>query len=105
MKLSNDFDARRLRPREPRRWRTRFGMFFGLLLIALGILLTLAGAASLLGGRQSIDSMTLDSEAAIISLLLGLGLFWTGLLIRRRVRRRLHGQSGLSLSPHLGKKR
>lgn len=104
MKLTDNFDARRLRPREPRRWRSRFGMFLALLLITLGALLTLAGAAALFGVNQ-FDSMTLDPEMTIASLLLGLILFWIGLLIRRRIRRRLYGPSGISLSPRLGKKR
>ena len=104
MKLTDNFDARRLRPREPRRWRSRFGMFLALLLITLGALLTLAGAAALLGINQ-LDGMTLDSEMAIASLLLGSVLLWVGLFIRRRIRRRLYGPSGISLLPRLGKKR
>lgn len=105
MKLTDNFDARRLRPRQPRRWRSRFGMFLALLLIILGVLLTLAGAASLLGINQVLGDMTLDPEMAIASLLLGSVLLWVGLFIRRRIRRRLYGPSGISLSPRLGKKR
>lgn len=104
MKLTDNFDARRLRPREPRRWRSRFGMLLALLLIIFGALLTLAGAASLLGIKQ-FDGMMLEAEMAIASLLLGLFLLWIGLLIRRGIRRRLYGPSGISLSPRLGKKR
>lgn len=105
MKLTDNFDARRLRPREPRRWRSRFGMFLALLLILLGTLLTLAGAASLLGINPAPGGIMFDPEMAIVSLLLGLILLWVGLLIRRRIRRRLYGPSGISLSPRLGKKR
>lgn len=104
MKLTDNFDARRLRPREPRRWRSRFGILLALLLIIFGALLTLAGAASLLGIKQ-FDGMMLEAEMAIASLLLGLFLLWIGLLIRRGIRRRLYGPSGISLSPRLGKKR
>ncbi|CDZ93925.1 MULTISPECIES: hypothetical protein [Pseudomonadaceae] len=104
MKLTDNFDARRLRPREPRRWRSRFGMLLALLLIIFGALLTLAGAASLLGIKQ-FDGMMLEAEMAIASLLLGLFLLWIGLFIRRGIRRRLYGPSGISLSPRLGKKR
>jgi hypothetical protein len=104
MKLTDNFDARRLRPREPRRWRSRFGMLLALLLIIFGALLTLTGAASLLGIKQ-FDGMMLEAEMAIASLLLGLFLLWIGLFIRRGIRRRLYGPSGISLSPRLGKKR
>ena len=104
MNLTDNFDARRLRPREPRRWRSRFGKLLALLLIIFGALLTLAGAASLLGIKQ-FDGMMLEAEMAIASLLLGLFLLWIGLFIRRGIRRRLYGPSGISLSPRLGKKR
>lgn len=104
MKLTDNFDARRLRPREPRRWRSRFGILLALLLIIFGALLTLVGAASLLGIKQ-FDGMMLEAEMAIASLLLGLFLLWIGLFIRRGIRRRLYGPSGISLSPRLGKKR
>src|SRR5690606_777433 len=104
MKLTDNFDARRLRSREPRRWRSRFGILLALLLIIFGALLTLAGAASLLGIKQ-FDGMMLEAEMAIASLLLGLFLLWIGLFIRRGIRRRLYGPSGISLSPRLGKKR
>ena len=42
MKLSDDFDARRLRPRQPRSWRLRIGAALGALLAAFGILLAMA---------------------------------------------------------------
>lgn len=105
MKLTDNFDARRLRPREPRRWRSRFGMFLALLLIVLGFLLTLTGGASLSGFEQLPASMALDHETATVSLLLGLVLLWAGLLLRRGIRRRLYGPTGISLSPRLGRKR
>ncbi|MBA1265116.1 hypothetical protein ACYCFK_15810 [Stutzerimonas stutzeri] len=105
MKLTDSFDARRLRPREPRRWRSRIGMLLGLLLIILGMLLALAGAASLLGNNDTLGSLTLDPETAIASLLPGLVMLWIGLLVRRRVRRRLYGPGSISLSPRLGRKR
>ena len=105
MKLTDTFDARRLRPREPRRWRSRFGMFLALLLALIGILLTLAGVASLLGVGQLSDVMTPAPAVAITSLMLGLLFLWVGLLVRRLIRRRLYGPSGISLSPRLGRKR
>lgn len=105
MKLTDNFDARRLRPREPRRWRLRFGLLLALSLIIIGVVLALAGGASLWDFEQLPASLALDHETAIVSLLLGLLLFWAGLLLRRRIRRRLYGPSGISLSPRLGRKR
>lgn len=105
MKRTDGFDARRLRPRERRSWGSRFGALLGLLLILLGAILTVFGATSLLTSSEALASMALDREAAVISLTLGLILLMTGLLIRRRVRRRSREPSGLSLSPGLRKKR
>lgn len=104
MKLT-DFDARRLRPREPRKWRSRFGMTLALLLITVGTLLALIGTASLFGIQKITGSMAFDQETATASLLLGLLLLAVGLYICSRVRRHGHGPSGIRLSPRLGKKR
>jgi len=105
MKRTDGFDARRLRPRERRSWGSRFGAILGLLLILVGVLLTASGAASLFSGNEAFTSMAFDREAAVTLLALGLVLLLIGALIRRRVRRRLHEPSGLSLSPGLRKKR
>jgi nitrate reductase gamma subunit len=105
MKRTDGFDARRLRPRERRSWRSRFGAFLGLLLILVGALMAAFGAASLLSGNEAFASMALDREAAVTLLALGLILLLIGALIRRRVRRRSREPSGLSLSPGLRKKR
>lgn len=105
MKLTDNFDARRLRPREPRRWRSRFGLFLALLLIIFGVALALVGGASLAALEQLPADLRFDHETAIVSLLLGLALFWAGLLLRRRIRRRLYGPTGISLSPRLRRKR
>lgn len=105
MKRTDGFDARRLRSREQRSWRSRFGAFFGLLLIIFGMILTASGTASLFSSNEALGSIALDHEAAVTSLTLGLILLIIGLLIRRRARRRLNGPSGLSLSPRLRKRR
>ena len=39
MKRTDGFDARRLRPRQPRSWGSRLASAFGMLLILAGILL------------------------------------------------------------------
>jgi len=105
MKRSDGFDARRLRPRQQRSWGARLGSALGLLLILFGILLGGAGAAALFGPQEAITRMALDREAAVTLLVVGLVLWLLGLLIRRRVRRRLREPGGLSLSPRLKNKR
>jgi hypothetical protein len=49
MKLSDGFDARRLRPKGQSNWRFRIGAAFAALLAMSGVLLAMAGIASLLG--------------------------------------------------------
>ena len=100
MKLSDDgFDARRLRPRGPGCWRWRFLGALAALSAAFGVLLIMAGAATLLGRPPALAAITL--------LLFGLFLLWGGINVWRRCRRRMRRQHGneLSLSPQLLKKR
>jgi len=104
MKLSDDFDARRLRPRQPKHWRLRIGAGLGALLAAFGILLSMAGVASLAGRAPVLGTLN-DSTGEAIVLLLGLFLLWAGIAFWRRCRRRLRRPSDLSLSPSLMKKR
>lgn len=105
MKRTNGFDARRLRPREQRSVSSRLGSGFGLMLLLLGLSLAFVGAASLLSSHQALAALAVTREVAFVFLALGLVFAWAGLEIRRRVRRRLHAPSGLSLSPRLMKKR
>lgn len=105
MKLSDDFDARRLRPRQPRNWRLRIGAGLGALLAAFGILLSMAGTASLAGRAPVLGTLNDSIGEAIALLLLGLFLLWLGIVFWRRCRRRLRRPSDLSLSPSLMKKR
>ncbi|ARS48627.1 MULTISPECIES: hypothetical protein [Pseudomonadaceae] len=105
MKLSDDFDARRLRPRQPKSWRLRVGAGLGALLATLGILLAMAGVASLVGRAPALGGLNDSTGEAIALLLLGLFLLWAGIAFWRRCRRRLRRPSDLSLSPHLMKKR
>lgn len=106
MKHSDGFDARRLRPRGPASWRWRFLAALAALFASLGVLLFLAGSASLLGRPPALGPLN-DSLGAAISLLLGLFLLWGGISVWRRCRRRLSRRTGdaLSLSPRLLKKR
>lgn len=105
MKLSDDFDARRLRPRQPRSWRLRIGAILGALFAAFGILLAMAGAASLAGRAPTLGALNDSPGEAILVLALGLLLLWAGIAFWRRCRRRLRQPGGLDLSPHLMKKR
>ena len=58
MKLKGSFDAKRLRPREPRNWGARLAAGLSALLATLGILLAMAGFAGLLGNYAALDEKT-----------------------------------------------
>lgn len=106
MKSPAGFDARRLRPSRPRSRRWRFGAALSALSATLGILLAMAGAATLLGRPPDLGGLNDSVESAIFLLILGLLLLWGSILAWRFCRRRLRRPSeGLSLSPHLMKKR
>ncbi|WP_137817789.1 MULTISPECIES: hypothetical protein [unclassified Pseudomonas] len=105
MKISGGFDARRLRQRGPSSWRWRLGAGLSALFAALGVLLAMAGAATLLGRPPALGSLNATPSAAGIWLVVGLLLLWVGVIAWRRCRRRLRRPSDLSLAPHLLKKR
>lgn len=107
MKQSTGFDARRLRPRGPASWRWRFLAALAALFAGLGVLLLLAGSATLLGRPPALGPLNDSLGAAISLLLFGLFLLWGGVSVWRRCRRRLSRRTGnaLSLSPRLLKKR
>ncbi|KFF34930.1 hypothetical protein G039_0314800 [Pseudomonas aeruginosa VRFPA01] len=95
MKLSDSFDARRLRPRRPRVWRWR----------PIGVLLALAGASALIGRQPAVGMMHIEPGAGGVLLALGLLSLWLGVFFWRFSRRRGRRNSDLSLSPSLMKKR
>lgn len=105
MKSSDGFDARRLRPREPKGWGLRLGVAIGLLLALGGLALAVAGGAALAGKGLALGLLQTGREAAILLLVLGVALVFTGLATWRRCRRRMRRPSELSLSPHLLRKR
>ncbi len=107
MKLSDGFDARRLRPSGPGGLRWRLGAVLAALLTCLGVLLTLAGTAALLGRPTALGPLNDSIGAALTLLLGGLLLLWLGVFFWRRCRRHLRQRysSELSLSPRLLKKR
>ncbi|WP_043309790.1 hypothetical protein [Pseudomonas sp. ML96] len=106
MKLDG-FDARRLRPRGPGNWRWRALGALAALFAACGVMLSMAGAATLLGRPPALGALNDSAGAAIVLLLFGLFLLWGGVNVWRRCRRRMRRQYGndLSLSPRLLKKR
>ena len=101
MKLSDDFDARRLRPRGPGRWRLRLGACIALLGILGG--LSCAGLA-LLSLLYNPLSFAEPTGAAAVLLSAGIPLLLLGILTWRLCRRRLHRTDELSMAPHLLKK-
>ncbi|SDU53820.1 hypothetical protein [Pseudomonas mandelii] len=104
MKLSDGFDARRLRPKGQRNWRFRFGAAFAALLATCGVLLAMAGAASLLGRPPALGELNASPLGSAIILAVGLFLLYIGVWLWRRCRRRSRQSRELNMSPHLMKK-
>ncbi|WP_028239435.1 hypothetical protein [Stutzerimonas azotifigens] len=105
MKISDGFDARRLRPQEPKSWRLRFCAALGALFALVGLLLGALGAISLAGGAEALGGLGSGRDGALVLLAGGVLLLWFGLFLWRRCRRRGRQPNGLSLSPHLMRKR
>jgi LPXTG-motif cell wall-anchored protein len=105
MKHADGFDARRLRPRNTSNWRLRLGAGLAALFATFGILLSMAGIATLLGQRAALGPLNESPAAASVFVVIGLLLLTFGVLLWRRCRRRLRRPSDLSMAPHLMKKR
>jgi len=105
MKHADGFDARRLRPRNTSNWRLRLGAGLAALLATFGVLLSMAGIATLLGRQASLGPLNESPEAASVFVVLGLLLLSSGVMLWRRCRRRLRRPGDLSMAPHLLKKR
>ena len=104
MKLSDGFDARRLRPKGPRNWRLRLGAAFSALLATFGVLLAMAGAASLLGRPPALGELNASPAGSAVILVVGLLLLYAGVGLWRRCRRRMRQPQTLNIAPHLMKK-
>ncbi|MGY2290002.1 hypothetical protein ACW9H6_09290 [Pseudomonas sp. SDO528_S397] len=104
MKLSDGFDARRLRPKGPRNWRLRLGAGFAALLAIAGLLLAGAGAAGLLGHSPALGELNASPGGAAVLIGLGLLVLWLGVALWRRCRRRLRQPTSLNIASHLMKK-
>ncbi|OEC60188.1 hypothetical protein [Pseudomonas sp. ENNP23] len=105
MKQPDGFDARRLRPHAPRHlgWRLLAGC--AALIATLGILLAMAGSATLLGRPPALGPLNDSTGAALTLLVTGLLLLVFGVGLWRHARRRFRRRSNLDLSPRLMKKR
>jgi uncharacterized membrane protein YbhN (UPF0104 family) len=101
MKLSNEFDARCLRPKGPRRWCERLGAGLALLCLLGGLFVLLLAGASLISNPLAFDE---PKVAAAILFLGGLLLLGAAKLCWRLCRRRQRKQGELSMAPHLMKK-
>ena len=105
MRQPDGFDARRLRPHAPRHlgWRLLAGC--AALIATLGILLAMAGSATLLGRPPALGPLNDSTGAALTLLVSGLLLLAFGVGLWRHARRRFPRRSNLDLSPRLMKKR
>lgn len=87
------------------RWSWRLGGIAGSLGATLGVLLMLAGAATLLGRPPSLGELNDSASDAWRLLIAGVALLVLGIFTWRLCRQRLRIRTDLGLSPHLGKKR
>ena len=104
MKISDGFDARRLRPKAHRDWGSRLVLLFAALLILCGVLLLLAGAASLIGRPGALGELNASPAGAALVLVFGVLVSWLGVWMWRRRRRLMRKPFGLNMAPHLMKK-
>ena len=100
MKRSTGFNARRLRSRGHCRWCWRMAMAISALLACLGILLSMAGTANLLGHPAALEL----PGSGLSQLGGGLVSLWLGVFAWRVCRAKQRRRSQLSLAPHLMKK-
>ena len=104
MKLSDSFDAKRLRTRRPRHWGARLAAGLSAVLATFGILLAMAGIAGLLGNYEALVELNANRPLGVVLTLAGLLMLWLGIRFWRRSRLRLRRNRELNLSPHLMKK-
>jgi uncharacterized membrane protein len=105
MKISDRFDARRLRPKGGGNWRWRLCAGFSALLVIAGVMLALAASASLVSRPAALSELNTSPAGSLTVLLAGLLVAWFGVWLWRRCRRRERGSQDLRLSRHLLKKR
>ena len=104
MKISDGFDARRLRPKGRRNWGMRIVSMLAALLALIGALVLMAGVSGLIGHPQAIGELNTSPRGAAVVAALGLFVLYLGFALWRRCRRRHRQARGLSMSAHLMKK-
>lgn len=104
MKISDGFDARRLRPKGQRNWGRRIISALAVLLAVSGVLILLAGVFGLIGHPQAIGDLGTSPGGAAVVGVIGLFVLYLGIALWRRCRRRSRQAHGLSMSAHLMKK-
>lgn len=104
MKISDGFDARRLRPKGQSNWRMRFGAVLSALFATAGVLLAMAGIASLIGHPAALGELNASPTGAVVTIVVGLFLLYIGVWLWRRSRLRRRRAGELNMSPHLMKK-
>lgn len=102
MQRNQGFDPRRLRTRPQRSWCRRLAIGLTSCLCGIAVLLLCVAIASLLGQPASLAQLSHEATLSLLGAgISGLGL---GIWARRRCRAQPQ-QPGLSLAPHLRKKR
>ena len=104
MKMSDGFDARRLRPKGRRNWGMRIMGALAALLAVLGVLLMMAGVSGLIGHPKALGDLDASPGGAAAIGIAGLFVLYLGIALWRRCRRRRRQAHGLSMSAHLMKK-
>lgn len=87
------------------RWSWRLGGMIGSLGATSGVLLILAGSATLLGRPPALGALNDTPQEGWRLLVSGVLALALGILVWRLCRQRLRIRTDLGLSPHLGKKR
>ncbi|MCS3511369.1 hypothetical protein [Pseudomonas grimontii] len=104
MKISDGFDARRLRPKGPSNWRLRLVAGIAALLAIVGLLLTGAGGAGLFGHSPALGELNASPGGSAILAVVGLLVLWLGVWLWRRSRRKMRQPLSLNIASHLMKK-
>ena len=104
MKISDGFDARRLRPKGPSNWRLRLVAGIAALLAVVGLLLTGAGGAGLFGRSPALGELNASPGGSALLLGIGVLVLWLGVWLWRRSRRKMRQPLSLNIAAHLMKK-
>ena len=72
MKISDGFDARRLRPKGRSNWRTRIGKTIAFVFLVSGVALALTGGSSLIVHPQALGDLNANPAGAAVVAVAGL---------------------------------